>query len=204
MIFTAQDRKPKRILEIGCYSGYSALAWYEGTKSTQAEIITLELSQVMIDASKAAFKKYGVNDRVKLIEGPADQSIEKLTGEFDLVFVDANKDGYEGYVKQILDKKLLSKSGIILCDNVFARGLTLGKDMNPSLSNAVRPYWTACGRALAKFNEFVANDGRVDVTVLPLFDGVSQIKWKDSVSSGNGYQNGSNGHSNGHSNGNSH
>ena len=117
MIFTAQDRKPKRILEIGCYSGYSALAWYEGTKDTQAEIITLELSQVMIDASKKAFKKYGVNDRVKLIEGPADESIAQLTGEFDLVFVDANKDGYLAYVRQILDKKLLSANGIILCDN---------------------------------------------------------------------------------------
>jgi predicted O-methyltransferase YrrM len=117
MIFTAQDRKPKRILEIGCYSGYSALAWYEGTRSTNAEIITLELSQVMIDASKEAFEKFGVTDRVKLIEGPADQSIEQLTGTFDLVFVDANKDGYEGYVKQILDKRLLSDDGIILCDN---------------------------------------------------------------------------------------
>ena len=117
MIFTAQDRKPKRILEIGCYSGYSALAWYEGTKDTKAEIITLELSQVMIDASRATFEKYNVNDRIKLIQGPADESIEKLTGVFDIVFVDANKDGYEGYVKQILDKKLLSADGIILCDN---------------------------------------------------------------------------------------
>lgn len=71
----------------------------------------------MIEASKAAFNKYNVNDRVKLIEGPADESIDKLDGTFDLVFVDANKDGYEGYVKQILDKKLLSKDGIILCDN---------------------------------------------------------------------------------------
>lgn len=71
----------------------------------------------MIEASKAAFDKYNVNDRVKLIEGPADESIDKLEGTFDLVFVDANKDGYEGYVKQILDKKLLSKDGIILCDN---------------------------------------------------------------------------------------
>lgn len=71
----------------------------------------------MIEASKAAFNKYNVNDRVKLIEGPANESIDKLEGTFDLVFVDANKDGYEGYVKQILDKKLLSRDGIILCDN---------------------------------------------------------------------------------------
>ncbi|KAL1615418.1 putative secondary metabolism biosynthetic enzyme [Neofusicoccum ribis] len=178
MIFTAQDRKPKRILEIGCYSGYSALAWYEGTRDTGAEIITLELSQVMIDASRATFDKHQVTDRVKLLEGPASESIEALTGTFDLVFVDANKDGYEGYVKQILDKKLLSEHGIILCDNVFARGLTVGKDVSPNLSNAVRPYWTACGKALAKFNDYVFENEQVDVAVLPLFDGISQIKWK--------------------------
>jgi predicted O-methyltransferase YrrM len=117
MIFTAQDRKPKRILEFGCYSGYSALAWYEGTKTTGAEIITLELSQVMIDAARKVFDKYNVNDRIKLIEGPADKSLDTLTGSFDIIFMDANKDGYEGYVKKILDKNLLSADGIILCDN---------------------------------------------------------------------------------------
>ena len=98
MIFTAKDRKPKRgkkhkytpfsgsfffadtsvqpqpVLEIGCFSGYSALAWYEGTKETQAEIVTLELSPKMIAASRKAFQEYGVDDRVTLIEGPADET----------------------------------------------------------------------------------------------------------------------------------
>lgn len=90
----------------------------------------------MIEASKAAFDKYKVNDRVKLIEGPANESIDKLEGTFDLVFVDANKDGYEGYVKQILDKKLLSDDGIILCDNgrlFLANCETLNADYSQSL-----------------------------------------------------------------------
>ncbi|KAK7957640.1 hypothetical protein PG988_012488 [Apiospora saccharicola] len=101
------------------------LWWYEGTKATQAEIITLELSPKMIATSRKAFQDYGVENRVKLIEGPADEtratlptsSSASLNGEFDLIFVDAKKDGYEGYVKTILDQKLLSPSGIILCDN---------------------------------------------------------------------------------------
>lgn len=59
------------VLEIGCFSGYSAIAWYEGTKETQAEIVTLELSPKMIAASKEAFAKFGVTDRVTLVEGPA-------------------------------------------------------------------------------------------------------------------------------------
>jgi predicted O-methyltransferase YrrM len=78
MIFTAKDRRPKRVLEIGCFSGYSALAWYEGTRDTQAEIVTLELSPKMIAASRQAFKKYGVEDRVRLIEGPAGETYVTL------------------------------------------------------------------------------------------------------------------------------
>lgn len=93
------------------------MAWYESTVSTQAEIITTELDPKMIAASRRTFDKYQLNDRVTLIEGPAQESIEKLTGEFDIIFVDANKDGYEGYVKQILGKRLLAPRGLIMCDN---------------------------------------------------------------------------------------
>lgn len=71
----------------------------------------------MIAASKRTFARYGIEDRVRLIEGPAQESIETLTGTFDLIFVDANKDGYETYVKQILDKQLLSRDGVIIADN---------------------------------------------------------------------------------------
>lgn len=62
------------MLEIGSYTGYSAIAWYEGTKETQAEIVTLELSPKMVAASQQAFAKFGVEDRVKLVEGPADKT----------------------------------------------------------------------------------------------------------------------------------
>ena len=61
---------------------------------------------------------------------------------------------------------------------VFARGMTISTSANPVLANDVRPYWTECGKVLRKFNEYVLNDPRVDVTMLPLFDGVSMIKWK--------------------------
>ncbi len=71
----------------------------------------------MIAASRRTFDKYKLNDRITLLEGPAQDSIERLTGSFEIIFVDANKEGYEGYVKQILDKKLLSPKGFIMCDN---------------------------------------------------------------------------------------
>ncbi|GAB1213262.1 hypothetical protein ATERTT37_002411 [Aspergillus terreus] len=179
MIFTARDRKPKRVLEIGTYSGYSAIAWYEGTKDTKAEIVTLELSPKMIAASKAAFKQFNVEDRVRLVEGPADETLQTLDGEFDIIFVDANKDGYATYVQTILDRKLLSPNGIILCDNVFARGLTIGEDMAPWVNDHIRQYWLSCGKALDEFNTRLVDDPRVDVLILPVFDGVTQIRWRN-------------------------
>ncbi|EEQ35643.1 O-methyltransferase [Microsporum canis CBS 113480] len=181
MKFLAEHQRAKRILEIGCYTGYSALAWYEATASTQAEIITLELDPKMIAASRRTFNQYGLNDRVKLIEGPAQQSIETLSGIFDIIFVDANKDGYETYIKQILDKKLLAPTGFIMCDNVFARGMTISTESNPTLPEKVRPYWTECGKALHKMNKFCKTDPRIDTVLLPLYDGITLIKWKQSV-----------------------
>lgn len=71
----------------------------------------------MIAASRRTFDKFKLNDRITLIEGPAQESIEKLIGGFDIIFIDANKEGYEGYVRQILDKKLLAPDGFIMCDN---------------------------------------------------------------------------------------
>ncbi|KAI4235071.1 MAG: hypothetical protein LQ349_003405 [Xanthoria aureola] len=198
MKFLAEWQQPKRVLEIGCFTGYSALAWYESTVSTQAEIITLELDPKMIAASRKTFDTYKLNDRVKLMEGPAQESIEKLTGQFDIIFVDANKEGYEGYVKRILDKKLLSPKGFIMCDNgtlvasdsfhanladvqgiVFARGMTISTEANPQLPAKVRPYWTENGKALRNFNHFCKNDSRIDSVLLPLYDGVTLIKWKN-------------------------
>ncbi|KAI3318572.1 O-methyltransferase [Xylariaceae sp. AK1471] len=177
MKFIAEFIGARRVLEIGCYTGYSALAWYEATEKNKAEIITLELDPKMIAASRETFNKFKLNDRVKLVEGPAGESLKKLTGQFDLIFVDANKEGYEGYVKHILDHKLLSPRGLIMCDNVFARGMTISTDANPELPSKVRPYWTENGKALRKFCDFCKDDPRVDVVVLPVFDGVTWIKW---------------------------
>ena len=71
----------------------------------------------MAAATRATISRYGIGDRVTIIEGYADESVKKLEGTFDLIFVDANKDGYQGYVNAILDRKLLSPRGLIICDN---------------------------------------------------------------------------------------
>ncbi|KAI9714696.1 MAG: hypothetical protein M1828_001125 [Chrysothrix sp. TS-e1954] len=180
--FLAQLLKPKRIFEIGSYSGFSALAWYEGTIDTQAEIITSEIEPRMIETTKRAISKYGMQDRVTLLEGAAQDTMKTLSGTFDIIFVDADKEGYEGYVKTALDRKLLAKDGVMLCDNVFSRGLAIsqqaGKDY---LRKDMIPYWIECGKKMQHLNEFCKNDSRIDNLVLPLYDGISLIKWKTGV-----------------------
>ena len=69
-----QFARRRTVLEVGTFSGFSALAWYEGTKATQAQIVTLELSPEMIKVAREIFKKTGVEDRVELVEGPASET----------------------------------------------------------------------------------------------------------------------------------
>lgn len=71
----------------------------------------------MIAIALNAFTKYEVTNRVKLIEGPAAETLKTLRGEFDIIFIDADKPGYKTYLEIILDKGLLSKKGIIITDN---------------------------------------------------------------------------------------
>lgn len=103
------------VLGIRCYTGYSALACYEGTKNTRAEIITLKLGPKMIAANRITFDKYGLKHRIKLLERPAKESMKKLSGTFDIIFLEANTDGYENYVKSILDMNSLAPRGGLLC-----------------------------------------------------------------------------------------
>lgn len=183
------------VLEIGCYTGYSALAWHEATYNTKAEIITLELDPNMIAASRAMIYKYVSDNRVTLIEGPAQESIQNLRGEFDIIYIDANKDGYEGYVDQIVKLQLLAPKGFIMCADgewliwsifrarlmaveVFARGMTISRDANPELTAKARSYWTECGEALRRFHTFCRSHDLIDTVLLPVFDGLTLIKWK--------------------------
>jgi SAM-dependent methyltransferase len=121
-----RDLTAPLVLEIGCYSGYSALAWYEATKKTNAEIVTLELDPKMIAASKRTINKYKLGDRVHLIEGYAQDSIETLSGQFDIIFVDANKE------------KLLSPHGLIMCDN--GKNVALGAFHTQRLTSGFRSF----------------------------------------------------------------
>ncbi|KAL8953258.1 MAG: hypothetical protein Q9222_000863 [Ikaeria aurantiellina] len=171
--------KHSEVLEIGTFTGFSALAWYEGTKATEAEIVTLDIQSEILKTTSTLFKELGVDDRITLVEGPAATTLPMIDGEFDLIFFDADKENQKLYLNLILEQRLLSPKGVIFVDNVLARGLAVGSGFNPFLEQRWRSFWETAGETMRTVNRDFVEDSRVDTMMLPLFDGVTQIKWKE-------------------------
>ncbi|HEX2085902.1 MAG TPA: O-methyltransferase [Solirubrobacteraceae bacterium] len=140
--------QPQLILEIGTYSGYSALSMARALPPA-GRIITLEA-----DPERAAFARRHIerHGRISVREGDALETIASLDGPFDMVFIDANKDGYVDYYEAVLPK--LAPRGLIVADN------TLGLDMN----------------GIREFDEHVARDERTVQVVLSVRSGVTLIR----------------------------
>ena len=160
----------KRILEVGMFTGYSALAMAEALPK-DGEVIACEVDQYVADFARACFEKSPNGNKIKVEVATALETLQKLADNkesFDLVFIDADKKEYIEYFKLLLDRDLLSSSGFILVDNTLLQG-------QPYLLSQQR---TANGEAIAEFNRFVADDPRVEQVLLPLRDGLTMIRRK--------------------------
>lgn len=157
LVFTIQ---PRLVLEIGTYGGYSALAMAAALPA-DARLITCELDPVHADFARRAFERAG-EARIELREGPALETLQTLDGPFDLVFIDAEKTGYPGYYEAVVPK--LSERSVIAVDNTLRGGSVL----DPGDDEAAR--------AVAAFNELVAEDPRTRQALLPVRDGVTLIR----------------------------
>ncbi|KAK6339342.1 hypothetical protein TWF718_008762 [Orbilia javanica] len=177
LLWTVRSLKAKKILEIGCFTGFSALAFAESLKDVEgAKIITLDINPETAKIARKAFKDAGVDHIVSLIVGPAKETLAGLVdeGPFDLVFLDADKEGYVGYYGIIMELGLLRKDGILIADNVLKRSLVVdASEANPHSSDK-----NACSRVphLQEFNDLMATDKRVETFLLPVFDGLSLVR----------------------------
>lgn len=156
---------PKRILEVGTFTGYSCLRMAEGL-AAEGEIVSIEVEPQRESRIRKYLELAGIADLTTLLIGDAMQIIPKLEGPFDLVFLDADKAHYPEYYEMIFP--MLSDNGWILADNVLWQGKVLGEGKNKET------------RGLKKFNEIVRNDSRVEVLMLGLRDGLSLIRKKRS------------------------
>ncbi len=162
--------KSRRVLEIGMFTGYSALAIAEALPN-DGYLLACEVdeyvSQLAIDCFAAS--RHGQKIEVKV--APAIETMNQLVDagqSFDLVFIDADKGGYIDYVNLLLETDLLTPDGFICVDNTLMQG-------QPYLPEEQR---TENGKAIARFNRFVADDPRVEQVMIPLRDGVTLIKRK--------------------------
>jgi caffeoyl-CoA O-methyltransferase len=156
----------RRVLEVGMFTGYSALAMAEALPA-DGEVVACE-----IDADVAAFAAerlataaHGAKVRVEV--GPAVDTLTRLAAEgssYDLVFIDADKPGYAAYLDLVLDGGLLAPGGLVCVDNTLLQGAAYGA--GPATDNS---------RAIAAFNARVADDPRVQQVLVPLRDGVTLI-----------------------------
>jgi caffeoyl-CoA O-methyltransferase len=154
--------RAKLVLELGTYSGFSALSMAAGL-GPGGRIVTCEISEAHADFARRRIEASPHAERIELRIGPALETIGSLAGPFDLVFIDADKTGYAGYYEAVLPK--LSDHGLIVVDNTLWSG---------RVSSA--PDGDESTRALVAFNDRVAADERVVCVMLTVRDGVTLIR----------------------------
>ena len=159
----SQMIQPKRILELGTFTGYSALCLAEGL-TEDGKLVTLEHNDEMEDAIRRNLGLSPLGEKVKLVIGDAKESLQRLKGEFDLVFIDADKKEYCDYLDLVLP--LMRKGGWILADNT----LWDGHIVDPAYDKDRQTV------ALRAFNDRVAQDERLEKVILPLRDGLTIIR----------------------------
>ncbi len=154
--------RPHRILELGTFTGYSALAMAEGM-AADAELHTIEIDDELEDFIRQHFRESPMADRIHLHIGDAREVMAQVGGTFDLVFMDANKRQYLEYYNLVFDR--VAPDGFIIADNTLWDGkvVDFGKKLDAQTAG------------ILEFNDFVAADKRVEKVIIPLRDGLTII-----------------------------
>jgi len=157
--------KPSNILEIGTFTGYSAICLAKGLKSN-GKLFTIELNDELEDFAKEYFKKSGMSEKIILYIGDALKIVPDINFNFDLVFIDGDKKEYSKYYETVFSK--VNTGGFILVDNV----LWDRKVVDPSQINDPET------KSIIEFNKMIHEDHRVENVILPVRDGISVLRKK--------------------------
>ncbi len=154
--------QPKRILEIGTFTGYSALCLAKGLQE-DGQLHTIELREEDASVAKNYFERSVQKEKIFLHMGDAKQIIHTLAETWDIVFIDADKTGYIEYYDLILPK--VKQNGLIIADNVLFHGEVLQEKISGKSAKAIHV-----------FNEHVKNDNRVEKVLVTVRDGLFLIR----------------------------
>lgn len=160
--------RARKVLDVGMFTGYSALAMAEALPD-DGRLVACEVDAYVADFARALFDKSPHGSKIYVQLGEALETLDKLAAaqeSFDLVFIDADKQEYVQYFHKLLDTGLLSPTGFICVDNTLLQG-------QPYLPETER---SANGKAIAKFNQAVKDDPRVEQVLLPVRDGLTIIR----------------------------
>ena len=163
----------RRVLEVGTFVGYSALMMATALPE-DGELITCDVSEEFTSIARRNWTKHPDGKKIDLRLGPAVETLKSLEPEFDLVFIDADKANYPSYYELALG--MLSKRGVIICDNVLWGGRVIGDELPDEEPEAGA---TASIRTL---NDIVQSDDRVVNVMLTVRDGLMMIRRADAVS----------------------
>ncbi|MBU1012835.1 MAG: O-methyltransferase [Bacteroidetes bacterium] len=155
--------KPKQILEIGTFTGYSAICLSKGL-SLDGCIHTIEKNPELQHIAMNAFQKAGIENQIIYYSGDAMYLIPEINEKFDLVFIDADKENYLNYYHLVFDK--LNPGAFILADNTLWSGKVI-EEASPADKDTV---------GLLAFNDFVQQDARVENLLLPFRDGIMMVR----------------------------
>ena len=159
----SQMIRPKRILEIGTFTGYSAICLAQGLDSG-GHLLTIEVDEELKSIASKYFDETGLTDQITQYIGDAVDIIPSITGKFDLVFIDADKPNYGLYYDLVFDK--ITVGGYIIADNVLYDGEVVLPD-NEQGKNA---------KAISAFNKKISHDMRIEHVLIPLRDGIMVIR----------------------------
>ncbi|UCS93512.1 O-methyltransferase [Echinicola marina] len=162
-LFTKMQN-PKTVLEIGTYTGYSAICMARGL-SKDGRLITLDKNDELEDMVRGFFEKSGLSDQIDYKLGNALDIIPELNETFDMVFIDADKKNYINYYNLIIDK--VSKGGLIMADNVLWSGKVL-KDTSEKIDKDTK--------VIMDFNDMIQSDPRVENVLFPIRDGIMMAR----------------------------
>lgn len=157
--------QPKNVLEIGTFTAYATLCLADGL-ADGGVVHTIEKDVILEDFILSTIEKYGYEDRIKLHIGNAMEIIDQIEGDFDLIFIDADKANYPAYFEKCVSR--LRSGGLIIADNI----LWYGKIVLPVKDSDKET------KAIKLFNETVSKDPRFDSLILPIRDGIMVARKK--------------------------
>ena len=168
--FLISATRSEKILEVGLFTGYSAIAMALGLPEN-GKIVACEIDQEVAEIAEKNIQQFGLERTIDVKIGPALDTLQDLSEKnavFDLVFVDADKQNYLNYVKFILDNSLIQIGGIIVADNTLLQGEVYLEESERS----------DAGQAMSDFNDYLKSESRVEQVLIPLRDGVTLAERK--------------------------